>query len=188
MIAFRFPESFKSALSIKIASWKTVQEFYCHEQLSSDDLPYPIEDSEAMAFAKEHHGISLPLEEWPKTQATVDVGEFLFHRSHFLFMLPTQPVPSEAPASAPASAPIAPFSTLLDDTSAPSTPERLILRLVPSPKSQRDSEDRRSQRNDTSAPSTPERLILRLVPSPKPQHDSEDRRSPRTPKTNSLFM
>ena len=146
MIAFRFPESFKRALSIKLASWKTVQQFFCGEQLSSEDFPYPIEDGDAIAFAKEHHGISLPLEEWPKTQATVDVGEFLFYRSHFLFMLPTQPAPAEAPASAPASAPMAPFATYLDDSPAPSTPERLILRLVPSPKPQRDSQDRRSPR------------------------------------------
>ena len=118
--------------------------------------------------------------------STVFVICFSLLKTYSLYVRPwSGPIP---PWPTPASAPIAPFSTLLDDTSAPSTPERLILRLVQSPKSQRDSEDRRSQRNDTSAPSTPERLILRLVPSPKPQHDSEDRRSPRTPKTNSLFM
>ena len=142
MIAFRFPESFKNALTIKVESWKTVQEFYCHEQLSSDDLPYPIEDGDAIAFAKEHHRISLPLEEWSKTQATVDVGEFLFYRSPFIFHLPTHPAP--VPATAPVSghaialAPAtAPATALDEDTPAPLTPERLILRLQVSPKTPR---------------------------------------------------
>jgi len=147
MIAFRFPESFKNALTIKVESWKTVQEFFCHEQLSSDDLPYPIEDGDAIAFAKELHMISLPLDEWSKTQATVDVGEFLFYKSPFIFRLPTHPAP--VPAIAPASGHIAAFASSLDDAPAPSTPspERLMLRLVLSPTTQCDSGDRRSPRN-----------------------------------------
>ena len=127
-MAFRWPKS--SKYSIKNTPWDKEYKIYCKGDLQIEDLPYPVEDEDALSYAQQEHGVMLDIDEWKQVEVTVDPGQFLFLRSPFLFRsLPAPSSPSLEPPPVPVPA-IAP---------APVTPEHrpLVLSRVPSIKRRR---------------------------------------------------